>query len=333
MAPELHENHGKVTLDTIRRLYRRNSRGTLYKLVQKTHPADMAWIFRYLNSEERREIFQYIQRMDGLNAFLQEIDHALVPEIFAELSTQSIAATISVLPPEKLAELLDSFSDEKANAIQTLLDSENRDELIEVLSYADESAGRIMSHEYMAFDENLSMSEAIEKFQQLGEEVEMPFYIYVVDSNEKMTGVLSLRQLLLNKPDIQLKSIMERDFIYVTPEEDQEVVADLVTQYNYLALPVLETDGTLAGIVTVDDVIDIIREEASEDIMKMVGAGEDEDILLKSTLQNAGTRFPWLMASWLGGVAALWIIGAFDISVQSNGRSGGVYSRHYGHGW
>ena len=101
MVTGLHEDYGKVTLDTIRRLYRRNSRVTLYKLVQKIHPADMAWVFRYLNPAERRDIFHYIQRMEGLNAFLQEIDHALVPEIFAELSSQKIAATVSVLPPEK----------------------------------------------------------------------------------------------------------------------------------------------------------------------------------------------------------------------------------------
>ena len=140
----------------------------------------------------------------------------------------------------------------------------------------------------------------------------MPFYIYVVNSKDKMVGVLSLRQLLLNKPNIKLDSIMERDFIYVEPEDDQEVVADMVTQYNYLALPVLNTTGKLVGIVTVDDVIDVIREEATEDMMKMAGAGEDEDILLKSTLQNVRTHFPWLMASWIGGVSALWIIGAFE---------------------
>lgn len=312
MPLELHENHGKVTLDAIRRLYRRNSRVTLYKLIRKTHPAEMAWVYRYLNSAERRDIFQYIRRMDGLPSFLHEIDQALVPEIFADLSTRETASTLSDLPPEDLAELLDSFSLEQAGEIQELLGSEDREELAEVLQYADESAGRIMSHEYMAFEEKLSVAKAIEKFQQLSEEVEMPFYIYVVDSAEKMVGVLSLRQLLLNKPETQLKTIMERDFIFVNPDEDQEVVADLVTQYNYLALPVLENDGKLAGIVTVDDVIDIIREEATEDMMKMAGAGEDEDILLKSTLQNAGTRFPWLMASWLGGIIALWIIGAFE---------------------
>ena len=190
-----------------------------------------------------------------------------------------------------------------------------------------------MSHEYMAFDENISVEKAIKQFQEYGEDIDMPFYIYVVNSKDKMVGVLSLWQLLLNKPNIKLDSIMERDFIYVGPEEDQEVVVDMVTQYNYLALPVLDVTGKLVGIVTVDDVIDIIREEATEDMMKMAGAGEDEDILLKSTLQNARTRFSWLMASLIGGVSALWIIGAFESLLHQISCFGSVYPHHYGNGW
>ncbi len=312
MPLELHENQGRVTLDALRRLYRRNARVTLYKLIHKTHPAELAWVFRYLNSTERQDIFQYVQRMEGLSSFLQELDHALIPEIFENYSALETASIISVMPPEELAELLDSFPEENAHEIKALLNSKEQAELSEVLQYADDSAGRIMSHEYMAFDASLTVVQAIDKFQLMGENVEMPFYIYVVNQEEVMVGVLSLRQLLLNKPDLLLSEIMEKDFIYITPREDQEVVAELVTQYNYLALPVLESNGKLVGIITVDDVIDVIREEATEDMMKMAGAGEDEDILLKSTLQNAGTRFPWLMASWIGGVLALGIIGAFE---------------------
>ncbi|MDP6853603.1 MAG: magnesium transporter [Candidatus Marinimicrobia bacterium] len=312
MPLELHENQGRVSLDTIRRLYRRNARLTLYKLIHKTHPAELACVYRYLNSAERQDIFKYVQRMEGLPLFLQELDHALIPEIFENYSALETASIISVMPTEELAELLDSFPEENADDIKALLNSKEQAELSEVLQYADDSAGRIMSHEYMAFHASLTVAQAIEKFQLMGEDVEMPFYIYVVNQDEVMVGVLSLRQLLLNKPDLLLSEIMEKDFIYVTPREDQEVVAELVTQYNYLALPVLEKDRKLVGIITVDDVIDVIREEATEDMMKMAGAGEDEDILLKTTLQNAGTRFPWLMASWIGGVVALGIIGAFE---------------------
>ena len=101
--------------------------------------------------------------------------------IFAELSFQEIAATVSGLPPEKLSELIDSFSDEEANTIQTLLDSENREEFTEVLGYADESAGRIMSHEYMAFYENISVEKAIKQFQEYGEDIDMPFVTTFID--------------------------------------------------------------------------------------------------------------------------------------------------------
>jgi len=109
---------------------------------------------------------------------------------------------------------------------------------------------------------------------------------------------------------------MERDFVFVSPETDQEEVAQLVTEYNYLALPVLNSGNVIEGIITVDDVIDVIREEATEDMLKMAGAGEDEDILLKSTLESVKTRFPWLLASWLGGVCALWIIGSYETMLQ-----------------
>ena len=105
---------------------------------------------------------------------------------------------------------------------------------------------------------------------------------------------------------------MEKDFIYVNPEDDQEKVANIVSEYNYLALPVLNEEQELIGIITVDDVMDVIREEATEDMLKMAGAGDDEDILLKPVIENAKTRFPWLMPSWIGGLLAMCIISFFE---------------------
>ena len=127
-----------------------------------------------------------------------------------------------------------------------------------------------------------------------------------------MIGVVSLRQLLLNDENKILKDVMEKDFIYVNPEDDQEKVANIVSEYNYLALPVLNEEQELIGIITVDDVMDVIREEATEDMLKMAGAGVQEDILLKPVIENAKTRFPWLMPSWIGGLLAMCIISFFE---------------------
>ena len=310
------QEQGSITLSAIRRLYRRNARITLYKLIEKTHPAKMAWVFRYLSPSERRDIFKYIQRMAGISGFLDELDHALIPEIFEDMDVSKISDILSNIPAETTVELLESFTDDIADDIRNKMDAKDRDEVDEVLQYEDDSAGRLMSHEFMAFNENLSIKAAIAQFQDMGDAAEMPFYIYAVDTKQHMVGVLSLRQLLLHPPETFLKDIMERDFVYVSPDTDQEDVAQLVSEYNYLALPVLNDKNIIEGIITVDDVIDVIREEATEDILKMAGAGEDEDILLKSTLDSVKTRFPWLLASWLGGVCALWIIGSYESMLQ-----------------
>ena len=316
MYTERHIDKSGLTLNAIRRLYRRNARKALYRLIEKIHPSEMAWVFRYLTPKERQDIYKYIQRMDGLGEFLNEVDHVIIPEIYRGVPAVDVASSLKSIPAETIVELLESLPEDLASDVRNFLTTEDREEVEEVLQYVDDSAGRIMSHEFMVFKDSLSVSEAIAQFQDLGEDTEMPFYIYVINEQNQMVGVLSLRQLLLNAAEKILKDLMEDKFVFVYPETDQEDVANMVSQYNYLALPVLNESMEIVGIVTVDDVIDIIREEATEDMLKMAGAGEDEDILLKSTFQNVKTRFPWLLASWIGGVCALWIIGSFESLLQ-----------------
>jgi magnesium transporter len=307
----------KRILDTIRRLYRRNSKVTLYKVINKMHPSQMVSVYRYLNPTERINIFSYILRMEGVGEFIKELDETLTKEIFAALKNNEMATILQKMQAEDIAELIEDLGPEISVRIQELLNKKEQLEVEEVLQYEDESAGRIMSHEFMAFDSELSIEAARKRFREYGDEIEMPFYIYVIDSQtNKMVGVVSLRQLLLNTEEKILKDIMEIDFIFISPNDDQEKVANIVSEYNYLALPVLNKQSELIGIVTVDDVIDVIREEATEDMLKMAGAGDDEDILLKPVIENAKTRFPWLMPSWIGGLCAMAIISYFESFMQ-----------------
>ena len=300
-------------LDTIRRLNRRNSKITLYKYINKIHPSQMVYVYRHLHPIERSNIFQYIIRMDGVGEFIKELDESLVRELFSSLNDTQIIMILHKMQSEDIAELIEDLESENSQKIQELLNKDELSEVEKVLQYDDESAGRIMSHEFMAFDSQLTIKQAREKFREFGEDVDMPFYIYVIDKDtNKMVGITSLRQLLLNAENKILKDIMEQDFIFVSPDDDREKVANEMAEYNYLALPVLNQNNKLVGIVTVDDIIDVIREEATEDILKMAGAGDDEDILLKPVIENAKTRFPWLMASWIGGIFALFIISFFE---------------------
>ena len=300
-------------LDTIRRLNRRNSKTTLYKVINKMHPSQMVIVYRHLHPIERINIFQYIVRMEGVGEFIKELDESLIKDIFSSINDNQISTILHKMQAEDIAELIEDLDVEITTKIQELLNKDELFDVEEVLQYEDESAGRIMSHEFMAFDSQITIQQAQDRFKEYGEEIEMPFYIYVIDNDTKrMIGVVSLRQLLLNDKNKILKDIMEKDFIYVNPEDDQEKVANIVSEYNYLALPVLNEDQKLIGIITVDDIMDIIREEATEDMLKMAGAGDDEDILLKPMVENAKIRFPWLMPSWIGGLIAMFIISLFE---------------------
>jgi magnesium transporter len=172
-----------------------------------------------------------------------------------------------------------------------------------------------MLPDFIALKEETTAREAIEALQKDYVDIEMPFYLYVVDDHSHLVGIISLRQLVVVSPEKQLKSIMTTDVMSVQTNTDQEEVARIVARYNILAVPVVDQNNELVGIVTVDDVIDIIREEATEDILKMAGAGEGL-VESQSVLKSTRIRLPWLLASWFGGVIAFFIIGHFESTLN-----------------
>ncbi len=163
----------------------------------------------------------------------------------------------------------------------------------------------------VALEEDVKSREVIEALQNKYLDVEMPFYIYVVDDYGKLVGVSSLRQLVVVHPEKPLKEFMATDMVSVKPYTDREEVARLVSRYDYLAVPVVDDENRIVGIVTVDDVIDILHEAATEDMLKMAGVGE-EYVETQTILKGSKIRLPWLFASCLGGVAAFFIIGGFE---------------------
>jgi magnesium transporter len=313
---ELIGNEGMVLLDTFKRLHRRGAVEHLLKLIKKTHPADVAWIFRHLNQAERKFIFNIITQTEMVGEFLSELDQAIMLELIEDLTPQFITAIISEMSPDDVADLFEALPVEKANAIRKVMEKEDREEVDELLQYHPQTAGGLMSTDFMALDEELSVGDAIKKIQKRSEEMEMVFYLYITHGEGQLSGVVSLRELLMHPPFRQLKNIMNTNVISVSTDTDQEEVAHVISQYNILAVPVVDSTYTLVGIVTVDDIIDVIREEATEDFLQMAGAGKDREILLKSTLENAFTRAPWLFASWLGGVTSIFIISHFQYELQ-----------------
>ncbi|MFB0515132.1 MAG: magnesium transporter [Candidatus Neomarinimicrobiota bacterium] len=311
MRQEFIGTEGLVLLDTVRRLHRRKARSALGKVLNKIHPAELAWIFRHLTARERLDIFEMLKEPERMGEFLSELDESIRLELISILPPRRIAEAVTSMSTDDQADVLDGLPDELREQVLALMKKEDAAEVEELLQYAPDTAGGIMSPDFLAMNESLKVGEAIQQVQQLSEEAEMAFYIYVVDEENKLRGVLSLRQLLMNAASKQLVNIMETDVIAVTPETDQEEVAHIVARYNIMAVPVIDHAGVILGIVTVDDILDVIREEATEDFLKMVGAGKDREILLKPVLQNALSRLPWLVASWVGGILAMFVISSF----------------------
>ena len=208
-----------------------------------------------------------------------------------------------------------SLSEELAEEILQGMEAEHSEEIEELLKYDEDTAGGIMVTEIFSLREDLTVREAIEAVQQ-AEDVEMVFYVYVTNEHNHLVGVLSLRQLLTVSPAKQLKDIMITDVISVRTDMDQEEVAHLVARYNILAIPVVDEANKLQGIITVDDVIDVIRQEATEDFYKMAGASEEELLYGNKAFKIAKLRLPWLLVNLFGGVITGYLMWMFKMTLK-----------------
>ena len=306
----------KILRDTFGRLLRRHAHTNLAKLILKTHPADLSVIFRYFMDEEQIQVFSIMEENEHTAEFLVELDDTLLANLLENESPERIAHVIQQASANDQSYILGTLEDEQAQSVIELLKAEEQEEIEELMGYPEDSAGAMMTTDVFTLYQDTSCKDALKSLQDQTE-AEMAFYLYITDDDDRLVGVASLRALATTRSDTLLKDIMAKRVHSVRPETDQEDVAQIVAQYNYLAVPVLDADDHLIGIVTVDDVVDVIREEATEDFLQMAGAGKDREILLKSSWENARARLPWLFASWIGGIVAATIIGAFEHMLQS----------------
>lgn len=305
-----------VLRNTFRRLLRRHAKTNIIKLVEKTHPADMALIYRYFNEVEQDTIFKFMIRSEQTVEFLSELDESIAARLIQQEKPERTAELLQEASSNEQAYLMGLVNEEYAASVIDLLKADEQEELEEIMGYPEDSAGSLMYTDVFSLHEEIHAQAAIHALQDQ-EEAEMVFYLYAIDDDGRLSGVISLRDLVITPPETQLKEIMSKKVHAVRPETDQEEVARIVSQYNILAVPVLDGEDHLLGIVTVDDVVDVIREEATEDFLQMVGAGKDREILLKTSWENARIRLPWLFASWAGGILAAYIIGVFENVLES----------------
>jgi magnesium transporter len=308
-------DRNRILVESIKRLLRRGAASHLGKIVNKTHAADLSVVFRSLSLSEQRKLFGLISDVEQKGILFSELDEDTFQDLIEDMKIEDIVRILESMPADDVADIIGRLPEEKS---QTILDKMKRAESEEVeglLRYEDDTAGGIMVPDFIALREDVTASEAIESLQTEHSDVEMAFYLYVVDEYGKLVGVSSLRQLVVVSPETVLKEFMTTDIFSVQTDMDQEEVARLVARYDILAVPVVDGTNRLMGIVTVDDVIDILREEATEDILKMAGAGE-EFVETKTIFKSTRIRLPWLFASCMGGLFAFFIIGEYENSLS-----------------
>jgi len=310
------EHEITILRDTFGRLLRRQAQTNLVKLIHKTHPADIAVLFRYFTDEQQSKVFTLMREDEHTAEFLVELDDTLLSNLLQNETPERISGLIEHASANDQSYILGTLEEDQAQSVIDLLKTEEQEEIEELMGYPEDSAGAMMTTDIFTLYQNSTCKDALNSLQDQTE-AEMVFYLYITDEDDRMVGVASLRALATTPSDTLLKNIMVKRVHSVRPDTDQEEVAQIVARYNYLAVPVLDEDDHLLGIVTVDDVVDVIREEATEDFLQMAGAGKDREILLKSSWENARARLPWLFASWIGGIIAVSIIGIFEDMLEN----------------
>jgi magnesium transporter len=280
------------------------------------HPADIADAIERANIES-----------ELLGKILEELDPDLAADVVMNLDESTVGEVLEVLEPPEIAEITTELESDDAADVVSLLNEDKKEEVLSkledddrriveaLLKYTDESAGGIMASELVFVNSDAQVDDAIAFIRASADELEDVHNVYIVERDKRLVGVISLRELVLARPGTRVTDIMEPDVHTVSTEMDQEDVARAFRKYDVVAMPVVDPDGRLVGRITVDDIIDVIHEEADEDISIMAGT-RDEELHEDSALKVSWIRLPWLVIGALGGLASASVMSLYSFSLE-----------------
>jgi len=284
------------------------------RLIGKSHPADIALLFKDLDEAEVPRLFDILLSVRRAAKTLKELPPDLLPGILALIDDEKVAHVIGRADPDDAVTFIDSLPEERKEKVLALADPDSRERVRQLTSYPEGTVGRIMTTDYLALLPDTTAQGAIDKIRDRGE-LETFFYLYVVDESDKLIGVVPIRNLVIAPQDRSLVQIMIPDPIRADVSMDQEEAARLVSKYELLALPIVDRAGRLVGIITMDDVIDIIDKETTEDMYKMAGL-EEEDRVFSPPKLSIQKRLPWTTLNLLTAMLAASVVGLFEGTIE-----------------
>ncbi|NOY28245.1 MAG: magnesium transporter [Oligoflexia bacterium] len=289
-------------VEAIRRLARRGATSALRRTVQKSRAQDIADAMGHLPPQQMRMVYACIVDDQVAAEVLTQVDPNDLGTLVAVISFDRLVSLLDLMEVDDEADIIAGLPEDLSQRVLKAIHGEDKEFVEDILAWPEDSAGGIMQPIAFRLLENQTCRGAIGALHDKHDELESIYYIYVENDYQKLVGVTSLRQLLTNAPSTTLREIMVTDVISVPPQTDQEEVARVVSRYDLLAIPVVDDTGELLGIVTIDDIVDVIREEAAEDMMLMAGVGPDIDALDGGVLRSTRQRLPWLLVTMFGGI-------------------------------
>jgi magnesium transporter len=281
------------------------------------HPGDLLELLDQLGDGEKEELLELLSDSEA-TALIQEMEPFEQVSLFRLLSRERAPAILKEMASDDAVDLLGELSPKEIAELLPLVD-EDTAKFSGLLKYPEESAGGIMTTEYISLPADLPVEEAIARLREIAPQAETIYYVFVVDVENRLIGVLSLRDLIAAPDGTPLKEIMKHNVISVNALLDQEEAARVVAKYDLLAVPVVDDDNRLLGIITFDDIMDVLEQEATEDIYRLAGAGEvtGVELMEASIYKIAWHRTPWLLLSMLGGILAGYIMSAFESTLEA----------------
>lgn len=286
----------------------------LTAVLEGAHPADLSSVVRELPVPEQVRVFRLLDPRHA-GAVLSELDDPTARELLAELDAVEVSRILEHMPSDHVVEVVEELPPEQAEKLLDLMGEEKSEEVQELLEYREGTAGRLMSPEFLAVDEDATVGQAIEHIRKSATG-DHAFYLYVVDDHQHLVGMVPLHRLLTSDPGTAIRQVRREEVHAVTVDTDQEEVAGLVQRYDLLQVPVVNGSRRLLGVIGVDDVIDVMSEEATEDIQRLAGAAGDEAVLDPPRAVFA-RRLTWRLINLATAVLAASVIGLFETSIQA----------------
>ncbi|MBZ5200426.1 magnesium transporter [Planomicrobium chinense] len=280
------------------------------------HPYDQATFYAKAEPEIRHQLYQYLSPKEMADIFEAiELDDDEYEDLFKEINVHYAADLLAAMYTDDAVDILNKLNKDQVAAYLTIMDKESARQIKDLLHYEEYTAGSIMTTEFVSIPENSTVRSAMNILRNAAPNAETIYYVFVVDEDKRLSGIVTLRDLIISDEDTLIRSIMNERVVSVSVGEDQEEVARMIKDYDFLAMPVIDFQNHLLGIITVDDIIDVLDEEASDDYSKLA-AVSDMDTFDRGPFTAAKKRLPWLILLTFLGMLTANLMGMFEATLD-----------------